>query len=148
MRGVKSGDLLVGINKLEQDTIFYKKIAVKEKHTIYPYHRIAFYIVQIVVPEGTQYYYDGQWENKVRVQYGFVSAIAPYERFYYSGVSDHSNKIYSKLKHKGWYDAQLKPNLTYKTGEFIYPDRFSRSLRQCASGLHVFINLIKAEGWG
>ena len=112
-----------------RDMFVYKRIF--SKHTKY--------LVTMVIPEGTQYYYE-KAKGKHRAELAVVLSIMPLQRKLlqeknWKPVWLPLYPIESEVHH---YFNHWARSTKYKAGEVVYPDSFSLRHDECTHGIHFF----------
>jgi hypothetical protein len=139
----------MGIKKAPCDMVVYKKVKVSKCNYD---HSESEFIVEMIIPKGTLFHMvtnkerepalmNFSHERKCRAEKVFVTAI------YYLTDDGDGNFELEKIKSKqiiNKFNFDL-PEVTYKVGQFVYPDKFSKRHQICANGIHFFFDIEDAE---
>lgn len=96
-----------------------------EEGAFYGYKKVRGYIVKLLIPKDAKR--SSSTSRKCRCSYAKVVNITLLDG--------------SKTEMKKLVNTRYNPNVTYKVGEYVYPDKFDEDRwNECSNGIHFFIN--------
>ena len=110
----------------------YISMACPEEGAFYGYKKVSGYIVKLFIPKDAKR--SSATSRKCRCSYAKVISITLLDG--------------SKTETKELVNTQYSPNITYKVGEYVYPNKFDDNRwNECSNGIHFFINRQEAVNY-
>ena len=114
------------------ENIPYVPMMCPEEGSFYAYKKVSGYIVKLLVPTDAKR--SSATSRKCRCSYAKVISI--------------TNLDGSKTGAKEVINTNYAPSITYKVGEYVYPDKFDDNRwKECSNGIHFFINRQEAVNY-
>lgn len=103
----------------------YVPMVCPEEGAFYGYKKVSGYIVKLLIPKDAKR--SSATSRKCRCSYAKVVSITLLDG--------------SKTEAKELVNTQHNPNVTYKVGKYVYPDKFDENRwNECSNGIHFFLN--------
>ena len=103
----------------------YIPMVCPEEGAFYGYKKVSAYIVKLFIPKDAKR--SSATSRKCRCSCAKVVSITLLDG--------------SKTETKELVNTRYSPNVTYKVGEYVYPDKFDENRwNECSNGIHFFIN--------
>ena len=110
----------------------YIPMACPEEGAFYGYKKVSGYIVKLFIPKDAKR--SSATSRKCRCSYAKVVSITLLDG--------------GKTETKELVNTQYSPNVTYKVGEYVYPNKFDENRwNECSYGIHFFINRQEAVNY-